>query len=532
MISNDTLKEIGIDWLINQINVTGYYGKKYKKAVKPFSPDDLTNLIIEYDMVDEFLRYLANLEDRQLLKVRSCFKNLKNIDGYLSIIRNDAVLDISDMFALKEFVRNLIELEELLRTYFERVHDFRLEDFHELWNILSPAGSDPHTFMIYDSYSNILSKLRLDTKSKMEEYNLESEKLKTYIKEKYDIDMFAKNEIRVKRKDEEIINKVMESGCFNLNHENYMYYSYSIKESDKQLELTEEIEALRDRMESEEYAVRVKLTDEIGKFLYSLENVTEKIGYLDYTLGKTEFIMENKCVRPSISSCNNIRIDEGINLKLKDSLIKSGKDITPISIDIQLGSNLITGANMGGKTVSLRTIAMMTTMAQMGIYVPARNFEYYPIDFLFVSIGDKQSQDLGLSSFGAEMDTVSKAISMADKNGLILLDELASGTNPKEGYAITKAIMEYFKNKSCKLVVTSHYDGLEEDSYVNHYFVKGLEDIDLERINKDFPLHELMDYTLIKGSSDNKVSMEAVNIAKFMGIDENIIDRAKKILNK
>lgn len=531
-ISQDTYKEIGMDWLIKQINVTGYYGIKHKRQLKPFSPDDLTSLIIEYDMVDEFLRYLSNLDENEKLNVKRCFKNLKNIDGYISIIKNQGVLGVSDIFALKEFIRNLIDLDGFVKKYSQKVNDFYLEDFNELWQLLNPPESDPHTFMLYDDYSEALGKIRKKLKLKLEEYEFESDKIKTYIKEKFAIDMFSKREIRVKRKEEDLLKKMIESDLFKLDHENYMYYSYGLKENSKQYSLKLEIENLKIELEREEDIVREILTDEIRKFLHSLEKVIVKIGYLDYSFGKAEFIIENNCVRPSISSSNNIRIDGGINLMLKDILLKSGKAVRPISIDVRQGVNLITGANMGGKTVALRTIAIMTTMAQMGIYVPAKNFEYYPIDFLFASIGDNQSQELGLSSFGSEMDMVSEAISMSYKNGLILLDELASGTNPKEGYAITKAIMEHFKNKNCKLLVTSHYDGLEGDSYVNHYQVKGLRDVDFKMLKENVQLHELMDYSLVKGNSQSKQSMDAINVAEFMGIEKEIIDKAKKILWK
>ncbi len=107
---------------------------------------------------------------------------------------------------------------------------------------------------------------------------------------------------------------------------------------------------------------------------------------------------------------------------------------------------------MGGKTVTLRLVGMLSAMAQMGLYVPAEAMEFSMRDFIFISMGDAQDADMGLSTFGAEIVKISDVVERADKDGLILIDELARGTNPKEGYAISKAIINYLKSKKHRLV--------------------------------------------------------------------------------
>ncbi len=124
-----------------------------------------------------------------------------------------------------------------------------------------------------------------------------------------------------------------------------------------------------------------------------------------------------------------------------------GLEYTPISIELKEGVSCITGANMGGKTVSLKLVGLLTTMAQHGLLVPAKKMVLGLNNFIKASIGDIQSTEKGLSTFGGEIKLIQEAIELSDKKGLILIDELASGTNPEEGYALSKAIVEYLLRK-------------------------------------------------------------------------------------
>ena len=99
-------------------------------------------------------------------------------------------------------------------------------------------------------------------------------------------------------------------------------------------------------------------------------------------------------------------------------------------------------------------------MAQYGLFVPAQSMKYGLNRFIKSSIGDMQSTDSGLSTFGGEIKIVQEAISQADNRGLILIDDLARGTNPEEGYAISKEIVSYLKNKNSITVLTTHYDNV------------------------------------------------------------------------
>jgi DNA mismatch repair ATPase MutS len=195
---------------------------------------------------------------------------------------------------------------------------------------------------------------------------------------------------------------------------------------------------------------------------------------------------------------------------------------------------------MGGKTVTLKMIGILVWLSQMGLFVPAEKMSLSLRGFIFVSIGDEQDVDLGLSTFGAEIIKVTKAVELSEKTGLVLIDELARGTNPKEGYAISKALISRLKTKSSMTVITTHFDGLADDDDVKHLQVCGLQGVDFTKLKDEIDnpsigmdiLHEHMDYRLKEIHSPEEVPKDAVRIAKLMGLDADILEDARSILNE
>ncbi len=197
----------------------------------------------------------------------------------------------------------------------------------------------------------------------------------------------------------------------------------------------------------------------------------------------------------------------------------------------------ITGANMGGKTISLKLIGLLSAMAQYGLFVPAKSMALGLNSYIKSSIGDMQSTDSGLSTFGGEIKVVEEAIKRADEKGLILIDELARGTNPVEGYAISKAIVMYLMNKKSITLLTTHYDNVADMENIQHLQVVGLSEIDFntlkQNINPDEGMdiiNKYMDYRLRPVDRSKTIPKDAINIAKLMGLNEEILRIAEELM--
>lgn len=296
---------------------------------------------------------------------------------------------------------------------------------------------------------------------------------------------------------------------------------------------------LKDKEEREEYRIKQNLSKQVGKYSKELFKNMASIGKMDFILGKAVFAIKIDGAKPKITRKHRIKIVEGRHPKVEEFLDSKGLKFIPISIELKKGVSCITGANMGGKTVSLKLVGLLTAMAQYGLMVPAREMTLGLNGFIKTSIGDPQSTDKGLSTFGGEIKLIQQAIERSQEKGLILIDELARGTNPEEGYAISKAIVEHLGQKESITLLTTHYDHIGTMDKVVHFQVVGLSNVDLDQLQSQLEYakdHEIdiinkyMDYRLKAVDKTTKVPKEAINIARIMGLDQQIIHRAEKYL--
>lgn len=149
----------------------------------------------------------------------------------------------------------------------------------------------------------------------------------------------------------------------------------------------------------------------------------------------------------------------------------------------------ITGPNAGGKTVVLKTVALMSLMTMIGLQIPAKEgTEIAIFDQIFVDIGDAQSIENALSTFSGHMQNISEILRKTHKNSLILLDELGSGTEPNEGAALAIAIMEEFYQKGSILITTTHYGEIKRFAEQHPDFITAAMDFDAEHLTPKYRL--------------------------------------------
>jgi DNA mismatch repair ATPase MutS len=227
----------------------------------------------------------------------------------------------------------------------------------------------------------------------------------------------------------------------------------------------------------------------------------------------------------------NTRYKAMFHPMIKDELQKQQKRYQEIDIELEKSVCLITGANMAGKTVVLKTLALCQYLCQFGFFVPAEKAGISLVHRILLSVGDDQSEMNGLSSFASEMMSVNQMVelSQSHENVLVLVDELARTTNPVEGLAIVNAVADIFYQNKTRSVITTHYSGL--DSKFRKLRVKGLDkDLGDQRITGK-NINSYMDYSLVEDNT-GEVPHEALRIASLLGINKEIVERAQNQLNK
>lgn len=258
-----------------------------------------------------------------------------------------------------------------------------------------------------------------------------------------------------------------------------------------------------------------KLSNEIGSFFEEINLSNTQLTELDFILAKAKYSLSFDGTAAKISE------KKIINLKLMKNpvLIKAKTDIVENDFYMDTDKNcmIITGSNTGGKTVVLKTAGLCMLMTKAGLHIPCYEAEIYPFKKVFADIGDEQSIIQSLSTFSAHMTNIVDIINHADSETLILLDEIAAGTDPKEGASLAQAILEYLKNKNSFVIATTHYGELKSLAYTQKGFVNASVEFNINTLK---PTYKLL--IGIPGASN------AIAIGKNLGLKDEIINSARE----
>lgn len=314
----------------------------------------------------------------------------------------------------------------------------------------------------------------------------------------------------------------------------YVYDSYSselaairkkIKKAntDEDKELAENLRFEAEKLEDE---VRFKLSETLREHSANIQKAVFAIANLEILLAKAVQAFDLNLCCPTIDD-NKIEYKQLFNPVIAASLQKMSKKFQPIDIILYKSPCLITGANMSGKTVILKTIALAQYLSQFGFFVPATSAKICLVDEILTSVTDDQDELKGLSSFAAEVLNVNNIIKAVKSKKIILalVDELAGTTNPIEGTAIVNALLKILDLHSTCSIVTTHYSDV--DYPVRRLRVKGLREItDGVKITRS-NIGDFIDYSLIEVDKSD-VPHEALRIMEILGCDEEFLSYAKE----
>ena len=533
-----TFQEIGLREILDWVPTQTDYGKELKSKLVPYGTSQVQALRRSFEELRKFRKGLKS-SDYFLWNLKGYLSEIKDIKGSLERVMKNEVLNEVEFFEIK----NQIMVMEELRDFFMQHPEVALEKFAlasvaPLIRALDPDKSRVKTFYIYDSYSEALWNIREEKRTIDGKIMEADKKLRREIYETTGLKPKLNNEILVPKEKKEAIASLKESRLVFFLSETFKSYVFKVSPTEEMKDLREKMQSLKIREEEEEYGIRVKLSQRVRDFNDEIQKNIQILGELDFSIGKILLGDEIHGVEPRIVKDPYIKIREGRHSLVEQRLRKEGKAYIPIDVTLEKGVTLITGANMGGKTITLKLIALITSMAQLGLYVPAREATIGPVSFIYFSSGDEQSQEKGLSTFGGEIYHLKKITDEKKEHGLVLIDELARGTNPKEGYAISRGVIEHFTTLEGISVVTTHFDGLSGIKDLRHLQVVGLRNMDPDKLKKELELagqgigvlEKYMDYRLEERDPEEEVPKEAIMIARLMGLREDILSRAEEIM--
>lgn len=284
----------------------------------------------------------------------------------------------------------------------------------------------------------------------------------------------------------------------------------------RELQLTEEKEIRR---------VLQALTDEVGEVAEQIVKTIEVLAQLDLIFAKANYAEAMKAVEPDLfpfkeHPANSNHPGSAIYLKAARHPLLTG---SVVPIDVELDEStwvlVVTGPNTGGKTVSLKTIGLLTLMAQCGLHLPVEEAKLSVFESIFADIGDEQSIEQSLSTFSSHMTNTISILRECNARTLVLLDELGAGTDPAEGSALARAVLTHLVRRKVTTIVTTHHPELK---------VYGVETPGVRNASVEFDLETLRPtYRLIVGLPGRS---NALAIATRLGLDPEIISDARTMV--
>ena len=282
------------------------------------------------------------------------------------------------------------------------------------------------------------------------------------------------------------------------------------------IDLGNELKQLAIKEEQEVFRILGELAGLVGSYYTELQSMVSILGHLDVIHAKAALAEEMDAVEPKLNRKGIVKLYNARHPFLPGKVVP---------IDIELGERfstlLITGPNTGGKTVTLKTVGLLTLMTLCGMQIPAATgSEIALFEQIFADIGDEQDIQQSLSTFSAHLKNIVRIVETLRPNALILMDEVGAGTDPAEGAALAKSLFDHFQYHNARVIATTHYGELKEYAYARANVENASVEFDKESLS---PTYRIL--LGVPGSSN------ALYIASRLGLRAEIIDEARGFLS-
>lgn len=490
-----------------------YIGKEKCLTLKPSKDkNEVENMLKE---TEEALNILYRCNTPPISEIADNTKNIKTIESYgtLSI---KSILELTNILKMSDELKKYFYNDFLESTEFTYLSDI----FSKLYSNSSIIEKISYSIIDENTVDDRASKNLASIRKKQR--NIEQDiktKLNTFLHSPTYSKYIQENVITI-RNDRYVIPVKDEyrGQIKGFVHDISSSGSTVFIEPISVFELNNELANLK----NEENLEIERILQELSKLFYPYANEIKEdiecIGKLDFAFAKAKYSRNINGTTPIINTQKQIILKDA-----RHPLLDPQKAV-PISLELgtSFSTLVITGPNTGGKTVTLKTVGLLTAMACSGINIPASTkSSIYVFDNIFADIGDDQSITESLSTFSAHMTNIVDIVKNSTENSLILVDELGSGTDPVEGASLAISVLDFFKSNSSLTVATTHYQELKKYALTTDGFENASVEFDVNTLSPTY--HLLIG---VPGKSN------AFEISRKLGLPASIIDEAKNNLTK
>jgi DNA mismatch repair protein MutS2 len=512
-----TAERIGLTWLRAAVAPVGAFGRSYDETIPLFGPGDERRAREE---IAEVVALAERLDRDGVARIRAALRAVPEPAAILGRARAGDPLGDVDFYELGRFAD---ALDALARAWDGGggAADRRPPSADALRAVLAP-GREGGGFYLADAFASGLPGARAALAEAEAAYDARREEIAAQVRAVAGID--AVGDEFVVLRDEYA--GPLPDGAFVVR-ETPTYRTAVIRV------VAPYRDAALERLAIEEEAARRALAEQVAREAESVAAATRALGALDRALARVAFAQRwGACIPEAAAS--RITFEGATFAPLAEALGARGHRYTPLSLDLR-GVAVLTGPNMGGKSAALATAGFLCACVALGVPPPAREASLPLLDAI-VWIGGEGHEDRArlLSSYAAEVVRARDALAGATPNTLVLVDEFARTTGPREGRALLIAFTEALRTRGAFALVATHFEGVAAAARVGHLQIAGLraEALDAVRASDlDAALDAInaaMDYRIVD-ARERGTDSDALALARLLGLDPNVVERARAL---
>lgn len=510
-------------WLSEALAPVSEPGRRAEEALRPFRPGEED---AARERAERIARFGARIDAKRVDTMREALRTAPDPLPAISRAAMGDVLDDAQFLELQRFLDAAARIDALLEGERPPLVDRACAAVAQ---ILERGRAGKFGFYLADSFDQELMSARANADRAQAEYDSARGRLGERAAQALGRDEPPAGEFIVMR---ESVAQVPQG--VRVVREAPTYYLCELELDAPAVEALERRDAAAARVAAAEQNVRVRLTQHVRDAVQALETLAVRAGELDIVLAHARFAQRYDCVPATIAPSAGITFTEGRYLPLKAELDAQGRRYEAISLDLR-DVAVLTGPNMGGKSVALRTAGFIALLAAFGIPVPAQSATLCLFgEIAWLGIGASDGGGGLLSSFAREVVRLKDILSRDSECMLVLVDEFARTTTPYEGKALLVALIRVLRRRGRVAFIATHLAGIARDARVRHFAVRGLRNVPRARSGDlDAALTALadsMDYAVVEVGEGAERHADAIALAHLLGLDEEIVAEAGTVL--
>ncbi|HEY1866957.1 MAG TPA: hypothetical protein VGG70_01595 [Candidatus Cybelea sp.] len=520
---------LGFEWLMKAVAPVSQYGDRAFSEVLPFRAGDEA---AAHERAVRIASAAAALDVERLDGIRAALAQLPDAASAVARASMGDSLDDPQFLELQRFCSTVERVENLLAPWAQR-EPIANEGIRAVAAALAPGNRNELGFYLAGAFDAELRSARERLERVQAELDSVRGRERETVARALARDEIAGDEFIVMRDD---VRGALPAGIRVLR-ESPTYRLCTLEYGEAALAALERRDAAATAVGEAEERVRARLSSVVRDHAAALDAAAVQIGALDVTLAAAHFTQRHRCEPAAIAREPALAFSQARFLPLEAELEAVGRRF--VALDLELcDTAVLTGPNMGGKSVCLQTCGFVALCAAYGLPVPAANARVALFDQIaWLGLGREAQSGGLLSSFAREVLDLKAILARDAPRLLILVDEFARTTTPHEGRALLVALLARLRERAACCMAATHLAGIPAAAGVRHFAVRGLRGIPARPPTQDVgealsALADAMDYTISEVGGDERPRADAIALTALLGLDEAFVDAAYQVLSQ